>query len=153
MTTEVTVPVAFNPDAAAYIHTRGNGRVDGQAFMRQAGGDVVTAAGEEVVLRPWTPYHAARIAALFPSGKTNNILALRQVANDDPRVTEFQRRTIADAEGRFSFDGVAPGEYYVSTVVRWIAPGPYGGTPQGGAIYERVTISGGSTVSLIMTGR
>jgi len=40
----------------------------------------------------------------------------------DETFSSARRTTIADADGRFTFSGLAPGKYLIHTVVQWIVP-------------------------------
>lgn len=148
----VTLATAFDPAAHAYVSQAGTGRIDGQAFLRQAGGMVVTAAGETVELLPVTPYTTELLTAL----QTAEQQALLQgttatIGNRDPRLEQYTRRTTADAQGNFSFTGLPPGDYYVHTEVRWLIPGQFGPAPQGGHLFERFTLAAGQSLRVILT--
>ena len=142
------VQSTFDAKAAAYIHQKGSGRIEGQAFLRQRGGSVVKAAGETVHLIPATRYALERFAAIY--GERKSVFGGRQIQDTPPEYTQYMRSTKADAEGRFSFDGIAPGRYLVQTQVYWAVPGSY--IPEGAAFHERVEVGSGETVNVILSG-
>lgn len=67
MTTTVETAVPFDPNQGRCILSRGSSTIQGQAFLRQAGGGVVTCAGEEVSLLPATPYQVERMTIIYGS--------------------------------------------------------------------------------------
>lgn len=144
-----SVDVPFNAEDAAFINNPGSARVEGQGFMRQRGGGVVTAAGETVELVPVTPYSEARIAAIYQGAKINRTTI--GIEDSPPDYDIYKRRTTANAQGDFIFEDVPPGQYFVTTAVQWMA----GDWPQGGSIYERIYVPEGSNqvVNVLLTGQ
>ena len=71
----------------------------------------------------------------------------------DPEYRKFTRSTKAEADGRFTFDNVAPGTYYLWTQATWYADNAI--LPSGGIIYEKVTVTGDETgpVKAIVSGK
>lgn len=126
---------AFNAAEAAYVHRQGNGVLKGQAFARQAGGGVVTAAGEKVYLAPATPFF--REASMRSSRGDRLIL--------NPEADKYTKETVADAEGRFVFSSLAAGDYVVMTQVRWIVAG----SGEGGNVYAIGTVRPGATTEVV----
>lgn len=145
----VTAPepkVPFNAQEAAFIHKQGNNTITGQAFLRRNDGVVVYAAGSDVYLIPKTPYSTERLNAIYQGGKLNTYM---KSPASPPGYEEAMRSTKADGEGRFTFDRVSNGSYFITTSVVWMA----GYSPQGGTIRETVSVSGGKSVDIIMTGQ
>lgn len=142
-----TLVTTFNPLEAAYIHNTGKATISGQAFLRRNDGIVVYGAGSEVDLIPVTTYSRERIQAIYKG--TNYSVWTPGFKNSDPAYENYIRKTTADGEGRFKFEGVADGSYYVVTAVVWMVQ--Y--AQQGGALKADVTIKDGKPVELIMTGQ
>jgi hypothetical protein len=116
-----------------------------QAFLRTRGGDVKYGAGSDAVLVP------AVDCAQSWWALSGSDLALASVY---PRAEVFWsalRKTTADGEGRFRFDGVAPGKYYVRTIVTWQVPMRYGMSTQGGYVGREVEIRDGENAEIILT--
>lgn len=143
-----TVTESFNAADGAYILKDGKGRIEGSAFMRQRGGAVVTAAGNTVTLTPVTPYSQARFNAIYKDRKTSYLGA--RIENTPDEYMKQGRDTKADVEGRFKFENLHPGDYFINTNVRWEVPGGY--LPEGGLIYERVTVKNGETANVVLSG-
>ncbi|HEY6633064.1 MAG TPA: hypothetical protein VIZ90_16560 [Rhizobiaceae bacterium] len=137
----------FNPAEAEHITRQGTATIAGQAFLRRNDGVVVYGAGSETVLVPASTYARERVAALYRGGKVNSFVPPPK--NTDPRYEQMARRTKNDGEGRFTFDQVADGDYFVMTTVTWMA----GDWRQGGNLMEPVAVRNGQNVNLIMTGQ
>jgi len=146
-TTTIQVPSPFEPDEAKYAMTPGPGSIKGSAFIRQQGGGIVTCAGAQVVAVPATRYATDRISALYGNiHKGQYFGGDVKFVPDDPRYLEMRRNTRCDAQGNFQFDGLARGDYFVITNVRWLA----GNQQQGGALMQRVTIKDGQPIDIML---
>lgn len=135
----------FDASEAAFIHRQGKGSISAQAFLRRNDGVVVYAAGSEARLIPKTRYSEERITAIYRGAKYNVYVPSPP---SPPGFESAMRVTKADGEGRFTFSGVADGDYYIVTAVKWFA----GDAAQGGNLMEPVTVSGGNALNVIMTG-
>lgn len=144
------VSVAFNPQEAAFIHKVGSARIDGQAFLVLPGGEARPAAGETVRLVPASSYARARIAHLYKGRKFVRAADIPNIPAPAQYV-ENTRSTTANSTGRFHFDDVAPGSYFVVTQKVFKPEGAL--TPEGGAMYESVTIRGAETARVVVVGR
>lgn len=147
---KVTLTSTFDPNEAAYINAAGSGSISGEAFLKTVGGDVKTAAGNNVELVPATRYARERIAAIYNGGA-----CARQAVDfgaADPNYMRMTRRTVADAQGKFRFDGLAAGDYYIITFVIWGAPSQYGISQQGCSLNQLVSLRDGESKSVILTG-
>lgn len=113
------------------LKTKGSNTLTGQAFLMTMGGDTKVAAGQTVVLSPKTSYSDVMYTYML-SGTAS--------ADPDPRVFQYDKTTQADAEGRFKFSGVAAGQYYVRTIVKWFRPSRYGLMPEGGLVVVPTTV-------------
>ena len=114
----------FDPDEVAFIHATGPNTIQGQAFMRQRGGNVVTCAGNKVLLVPQGSNSIERIAKLF--GSTQRVarpIAMPDIA--DVRYWKHMRSTRCDAKGSFVFEDLADGDYFITTYVLWEAATGY----------------------------
>jgi hypothetical protein len=118
---------------------KGTGSVHGQAFLKTVGGDVKTCAGNEVVLMPATSYNEEKL---------QNSAWKKKLVGDDPAAIKYSRRTICDAEGKFTFDGVPRATWYLLTGVSWGVPTEYGINPQGGTLVQKVDV--GTTISQVI---
>jgi hypothetical protein len=145
---------AFDPRAAEIINQAGKGTIEGHAFFRDEKGKVIYAAGEIIRLIPATPYADARFSQLYGSSKYRRAGLLGLTGGDpDSEYARYSRTTKAESSGRFTFENLAPGSYYVVTQITWLPDGSL--VAQGGSIYERVTLSGKESepVKVIVSGK
>lgn len=135
--------IAFPEQEYASMPQTGTATVRGQAFLKTRGGDVKTAAGEEVLLNPVTSYSKQWYNVSYLGG--------RALTEPDPRYAQHIRKTVADGDGRFTFSNVPAGRYYVVARVVWEAPTGYGLAAQGGYVAKEISLEGGETVDVIVT--
>ena len=144
--------VAFSTEEAAFIKKPGTGVIVGHAFRTKPSGTVVNAAGQVVRLIPATGFASERFANLY--GKSKYVPHYAYPAEDevDPAYGEYTRTTKAEANGRFSFEKVAPGTYFVTTQVIWGDEAAF--TREGGLVYDSITLTGKETepVQVILSG-
>lgn len=149
----VKIQAAFDERAAASALNPGSNTVTGSAFLRQRGGGVVTCAGADVDLLPATPYAIERLGHIYGSGNGG----LRTMAQHqkpfsfDPDPAGYRavaRKAKCDAQGHFSFDKVADGDFFVVTAVTWVLSAY---STDGGTLMQRFTVSGGETKNLVVT--
>ena len=147
------VDVPFDPVEAAFIHKPGKGKIEGHAFFRSETGRVIFAAGEYVYLIPSTAYTDARFESFFGRRKQLRATRLFLTMESDPDYRNYTRNTKAESDGRFTFENVAPGTYYVWTQATWYADNAI--LPSGGIFYEKVTVKGDETepVKVIVSGK
>jgi hypothetical protein len=108
----------FDPTAAAIVHDHGASSIEGQAFAVDAKGYVIHASGQRVFLFPGTPYVRERFAARF-FGSHELPVWVPDLFAADPRLRDFSRTTVADANGKFRFDDLVPGTYVIASQVSW----------------------------------
>lgn len=144
--------ISFDPKQAAFIHAQGKGTIKGHAFLTSRGGRVHAAAGETVRLIPATDYARKRFAALYPSGTFIPALLVRGM-QFDPDYLAHTRSTKAESNGRFAFENVAPGTYFLATQRVWVDARSQ--LTEGGAFFETVTLTGKESepVAVVMSGR
>ena len=142
---------AFDAKAAEFIKKEGKATITGHAFLRRSNGVVVNAAGETVRLVPVTPYSQARFVKLY-NGQTFIAAGSIPKVDPDPLYASYTRTTKAESSGKFEFDKVGPGTYYVATQLTW---NDQAIKPEGGAMFETVTITGKETepVKIILSGK
>lgn len=148
-----TSGVGFDPSQASYIRAPGRGVIAGQAFLRDGSGKskVRYAAGETVRLIPATTYAQERIKKFYGSVKFLPAASVPDGA-PDAQYASLTRTTTIDPDGRFTFENVAPGRYYLTTQLIWKPKNST--TPEGGAMYEEVTLTGqeNGPVKVVLSG-
>lgn len=130
----------FSVDEVAFIKKPGKGVVVGYAFLTKSTGVVVNAAGQVVRLIPATPFSRERFTQLYGKGKYVPHSAYPRDDNPDPRYGEYSRTTKAEANGKFAFENVPPGEYFITTQVLWGDEDAL--FREGGSVYDTVTLTG-----------
>lgn len=139
---------AFDPVEYEPYEREGTGVVVGQAFLRTEGGGVVTAAGRTVHLFPATKNSSEFIM--------RSVIAYERLEPADPRAAKYGRSTIADADGRFRFEGLPAGRYYVTSYISWKVPTGlyYGGVAtrtEAGVAYGWIDVEEGQVASVVVT--
>ena len=144
--------VSFSVTEAAFIKKPGTGVITGHAFRTKPSGTVVNGAGEVVRLVPVTAYTRERFRNLYGTRKYVAHRAYPRDDNPDPAYAEYTRTTKAEANGRFVFENVAPGEYFVTTQVIWGDEDAL--FREGGSVYDSVTVTGKEKepISVILSG-
>lgn len=135
--------VKFDPQASAYVLTKGDGAIEGQAYVRSVSNGIMPAAGSRVILLPVTPYHEARIAAIYGPDKAIEA-GTKTIPNPPAAFGKYQRFVKADDEGRFTFRNVAPGQYFIVTSVAF--------PKRQIGLYDRVKVIAGETTQIAVTG-
>lgn len=138
----VEVRTQFDPaDHDAFLPA-GPHALQGQAFMRQRGGGVVTCAGSRVNLWPATSYMKDLMLAARSGARITNITPLPESHRG------MIRTTTCDAQGAFRFEGLPAGKWFVFTSVQWAV----GNAVQGGTL-ARAVESGQPQAPIILTER
>lgn len=135
----------FDPAEYAPYAGKGTGRITGTAFLKTRGGDVKLGAGCTVSLNPVTNYSREFFV--------RTVMHEEPLQPADPRATEFNRLTVADATGSFEFTDLPAGEYYLSCAILWQAPGVFRGSTvtTGGFARAQVKVSEGGTTRAVVT--
>jgi len=139
--------VSFIESEYAPYRAEGTGSVLGQAFMRTRSGDVKYGAGCTVTLNPVTSYSTEWF--------DRAVLNQEWIEDGDARAGAYARTTLADGEGRFRFDRLPAGEYFVVCPVVWeyvdATMQPAVVLPTGGMAYARATVRDGESVNVVVT--
>lgn len=90
----------------------GDGAIKGQAFLVTRSGNVKTAAGRGITLRPVTSLSTEFI-------EKNVLGGCKAGSGADSAMFRCDHREVADADGRFEFTGLAPGRYYIACEITW----------------------------------
>lgn len=140
---------AFDQEAAKLLLRPGNNSISGSAFLRQQGGGVVTCAGQDVTLIPATAYARRVFVALYGTA-TEPARNKGSYVKIEPSSDEFGklvRTTQCDAQGNFSFNKIADGDFFLETKVTWVVAHAI----NGGAIFRPVHVSGGEEIRVVIS--
>jgi hypothetical protein len=136
------VAATFTLEAHQPYLEAGTNTVQGQAFLRQQGGGVVTCAGSEVLLLPATAY--------FREVFTDVRRGLRPIINDPGTIHDHvTRRTVCDVAGHFEVNHLPDGGWFVMTAVTWIV----GGARQGGVLAQEFRVDHEETAHLVLADK
>lgn len=146
--TSVPIPIevqGFDAAEVAYIHDVGTHRIEGNAFLRKKGGDVVTCAGEAVRLVP-----LGRFAKKYFRIRYIEKIPATFGVWDAPLFHDHIRTSRCESDGRFLFTEVAAGDYFIETRVSWHV---YSLGTQGGDVGHALQIRGeGTTHRVVLSG-
>lgn len=85
--------------------------IEGQAFLVTKSGEVKYGAGKLVYLNPVTTYST--------EWHTHQVIGHKDAGPNDSRTRPYHREMVADATGRFRFEGLPPGDYYLACPIIW----------------------------------
>jgi hypothetical protein len=138
---------AFNAGDFAWSTKAGKGQIAGQVTYRAAGKTFVCSE-QGVVLSPETPWVRRRMEILYLSAEHATLplgeVRARTPPERNPAYDQFVKRGTCDATGKFSFTGLADGNWYVISVIR--PPAGAGPAPPAGdmAVMRHVVIKNGA---------
>jgi hypothetical protein len=121
----------------------GTARICGVAYIKTQRREFKYGAGNETYLNPVTSYST--------EWYTESVIGGRSLTKANPKVLAYNRATRADSDGRFCFENVPSGDYYLTCPVEWV----YGANSaiQGGMAYAQVAVKDGETVNAVLTRR
>lgn len=105
----------FSNDDFAWSLEKGTGVIAGQGYLKTKGGFVQTAVGEEVALIPRNAYTDEIVSVT----RTEGFFDQYSNVSKDVDYNQYRRQQTADEKGRFRFEGLPAGEYYIVTRVIW----------------------------------
>jgi len=157
----------FDAKAYAQYDSVGTATITGQAFLTTRGGDVKVGAGRKIGLIPVT-----NISRRWFNGQFIRQIAVVQgrviregiggiplsmpepddqgeaeFVPSDRRILKYNRTTTGDGDGRFRFEQVPSGRYYLVCHITWMVG--YG--ESGGMVQAEVEIKDGETKNIILT--
>ena len=145
----MTVP--FNAGDVAWSRAAGTATVEGRAAMSRAGDAAQTCAGGEAQLVPAGSYAAEMMRIVFGSDVRGfaPVASARYPTGVAPEFAATVRRVGCDPEGRFRFDGVPAGRWYVFSNVVFRGAGDE--APQGGSLMQRIDVADGARSNVLLT--
>ena len=122
----------------------GNGVVTGQVLLHTLAGEVRYGAGREVFLNPVTSYST--------EWWNKSVISGHELEEGDARARRYERLEVADRDGRFAFDSLPPGEYYLLSLVPGDSPvgDPQGSATHGERVGRKVRVSESSRVEVAL---
>lgn len=140
-----SAPPAFRQADFAWSAQRGTASIHGSVEY----GHGYSCAGQPVVLNPDTPYSRARISQLYGSSERAALpvseVRSRQANRPSDDYSAYVRRTTCDAQGKFAFQGLPAGAWYVIAVAQ-----PPAGQGDAIAVMRRVDTRAGVARTIVM---
>tara|TARA_Y100000768_G_scaffold360450_1_gene317704 strand:- start:157 stop:687 length:531 start_codon:yes stop_codon:yes gene_type:complete len=140
---------SFSVDELDWFIAGGTTTVEGSAFLRQRGGGIVTCAGNEVNLVPVTKYSTERMTFLYENTEFGILQTglpailrgkLFKGGETAGAYLKYLLKTTCDVDGKFQFQNVPQGSYYLITKVEWNT-GRNMFENEGGMIMKRVLVN------------
>jgi len=146
----IAVSAPFDEPEAKRVFADGNNTIFGSAVVHQVDGGTQTTGCLVAYLIRQTAHADERIMAIYGDAERGNnyIVWGQRIAfePDLPAYQENQRAVACDPQGRFEFQTVADGGYYViANVYLSASDGP---PREGQAFMRRVHVDGGETISV-----
>lgn len=131
-------------NAGEHIDYTKNGvaSISGQAFLKQAGGGVVTCAGNEVFLMPDTPFFKEVISIIQSK-------SLPSVPGDNRDHVQATRKQICDAQGSYTFANLPAKKWILMTHVNWVVS--Y--VEQGDMLVEYIDLTKEQSTKVVLTDK
>lgn len=130
--TTARIGVPFDANQARARLAPGSNQIVGNAMMWLSSGGVISCAGEQATLYPVTRYAREWARLTYDTVELGNRVTPPNFAyrprsagptglQVDPAFLETSRSVSCDADGRFSFDRVGDGDYYLVARIAWQA--------------------------------
>jgi len=148
-------PIAYGPPSGPHIFIDTPYRAADFGWSVQKGSNGIrgsspkgySCAGASVGLTPDGPYSRERIVKLYGSAvradRPVSDIRSKTIGNDNADLARFVRRSRCDAQGRFSFDGLPDGGYFLIAQVS--------GGPEPLALMRHVVLRGGDVEAVALT--
>lgn len=148
-TAQMTLP--FNAVDVAWSRASGTATVEGRASM-STGNVLRTCAGGEAQLVPAGAYAAQMMRGVFGNDVRGSVPlgSARYPTNVAADFGSTVRRIGCDPDGRFRFDGVPAGRWYVFSNVVFRGAGS-DAAPQGAALMQRIDVAEGARQNVLLT--
>lgn len=145
----------FDPAQVQWVTQPGDAQVTGTAFLVLGDGTRKSCAGFKVELLPVADYSNERIGLTYGNNRSGQILLEQNppaFTPDDPAYHALLLKSQCDADGRFLFERVPAGEYYVMVFVIWKETAGEKQFRQGGAVMKRIQVAPGARMNIAMGG-
>ena len=70
---------------------------------------------------------------------------------DDLRFHQLSRKNVCDVDGKFEFDNVAEGDYFVVTKIIWGNPEEPEMQTEGGNLMQKISVKGGKKFKIVLS--
>lgn len=155
----VTLP-EFDQEFAEQQIGKGKNTITGSAFLKQVDGRIQKCSGSLVFLVPATEFAKKRMNTLYAMNQEGfyvhmpKSLKFKTVKEtDEEKYWTLMRKTICDIDGKFEFENVHDGSFFILSNVVWgVVVDQYGNiSSQGGPVMLPVSVKGGETKKVVVT--
>ena len=157
---EVVELPEFDQEFAKKQIGKGKNTITGSAFLKQLDGRIQKCSGSDVELVPATEYAKKRMNILYALNQngrythTGRIIKFKSVKEtDEEKYWSLMRKTICDIDGKFEFENVHDGSFFIISDVVWgVVVNQYGSiSSQGGPVMLPVTVKDGEIKKVVVT--
>lgn len=144
----------FNEVEAEKQLKDGKNTIEGSAVWREKNGAVQKCSGYRVFLYPVTKYAKERVTHLFGADEWGAREASKEkivFVPDDIRFHQLSRKTVCDVDGKFEFENVADGDYFVVTKIVWGNPEQPEEQTEGGNLMQKISVKGGKKFKIVLS--
>lgn len=138
----LTVTAPFRQEEVSFVKQPGKATVSGQARLKLADGTLKSCAGFNVELLPVTAYSSERIFKTYGNTREGQILLEQNPPKFTPDVKQYHEmllKGVCDAKGKFRFEKVPAGEYFIMGFIIW--------DKTGGAVMKRIRVGANDNVA------
>lgn len=124
----------------------GTASVEGEFFLRTAGGDIKSGAGKVVFLYPGIT-HTSVFFNTPPQMRSYDTAFKRVVMNLDKKINEYRKSSVCNMNGRFSFNNLPAGQYFLIGDLYWHT----GNSITGATVVKLIELTPGQNLELLLT--
>ncbi len=135
----------FDEAAVKWFKTTGNASIKGVAKFKSKTGEVRFGKAFRIELMPYSKYTEERLNNIYKNKQGGHVYVEDGVPTftPDPKGYHDTKKTMCDQEGRFEFNHLPAGDYYLVAFMLW--------DKRGGGIMRHVVVSGNETKVIKMT--
>jgi len=147
----IVLSSVFSMSDVSWFYKKGDNMLIGQAFIRTEDGTVITCAGYQVYLIPYSDYIAQRLKFIYGNDRESFIPVEKYPKKikfypDYAELDRVKKTAVCDANGKFKFKDLPDGTYFVITKIIWHTP-----RLKGGYLMKKVTIEKGEVKELLLS--
>ena len=137
----------YDPAETLWMQEEGDNSLHGSALIRQAGGGIVTCAGNIVYLAPDSTYATEYFNVAFGNANKGYVIVdTLEIVNLSQEFLADRLVTTCDTLGKFTFGNLPDGKYYLVSSIFWFV----GGLKQGGTMMQKVELRDGETINTVL---
>jgi len=156
----INLGVPFNSEEVSWFKEEGNNTIEGEALIRTLDGSIKTCAGYKVTLTPLSSY-ATQVMKFYYGSDSEGFLPTKKALEEkvvqlEPYSEEYYkliREAVCDINGKFKFENLPDGTYYLEIPVTWWERDSSLGVPvpKGGTFIKKITLKGGEVKKIMLS--